>query len=153
MKRLVILGLAVLLVLGMGVFALGDDVELIIEEGCIPGGIQFNSWPDGADAGGSIGEYLLLGTVTGNANADHAICVCIDGPLKDGDGHILQTSLHACGKVIGPQVDADDCIQCDTTWDGTGVWTVEIGVDVMRNGYADHAGTYTATVTVTCGAC
>jgi len=149
-KRLVILGLAALLVLGMGVFALGANASLTIGADCkitqAPADILFNGDITDAD---SIADEEKCVTVSGNANADVTITATIDGPLTSG-GYTLDTSFRLDAEtVVDPVLAAGATITHVIPWtDGT--WSVEVCVDVHRKGYADHAGTYTAIVTVTC---
>ena len=150
MKRMVILGLAALLVLGMGVFAFGADASLTIDADCEIvvdfGGIVFTT---PATDPSDTNDYEECFTVSGNANADVTITATIDGPLTAG-GYTLITSFRLDAEtVVDPVLAGGASITHVIPWtDGT--WSVEVCVDVHRQGYADHAGTYTAEVTVAC---
>ena len=157
MKRMVILGLAALLALGVGLSVVADDATLTIGEDCVVTGKTgtFTFPAAASDPANEEDHDSTAVTWTGFANFNASLCVEISGPLTT-NGFELATSLKvtydAITQIIYPVLAGDRKIQVDTTWvDGT--WSVDVVVDVHRNGYADHAGTYTATVTVTCGPC
>lgn len=157
MKRMVILGLAALLALGVGLSVVADDAILTIGEDCVVAGSTGSfTFPAAASDPADAGDHDSAAvTWTGFANFDASLCVEISGPLTT-NGYELATSLKVTyggiTQTIDPVTAAARKIQVDTIW-GNGTWSLDVVVDVHRNGYADHAGTYTATVTVTCGPC
>ena len=151
MKRLVILGLAALLVLGMGVFALGGDATLTIGSDC---GTD-DEYVGEFGAPGTTPEYEaddeVCVTITGHANANLEVTATIDGPLTHSTGlWDLVTSLTIDTTTLDPVLTNGGSVTVTIPWDGTGTWSAAVCVDVHRHGYADHAGTYTATVTINC---
>ena len=156
MKRWIALGVVALMVIGFGALAWGADAdaELIIEESCIVDPFQFQGFPAAATAPDATGLFYNYADVTGRANYDVCLYVTIDGPLTDGAGHTLKTSLGITGDGHVDDVTAGSLPPYQVVHNGVdGEFQLEIYVDVDRNGYGDHAGTYTATVTVTCGPC
>jgi len=169
MKRWIALGIAVMLVLGLGALAWGDTpppqtvmkpVEVIIDGDAFfdqnPG---FGNWFD-VETGellaegtinmpATVGHFYRLDTATGKANHDVCVNVCIDGPFTDPlTGLTLQTSFYVDG-VGTPNVPAgghcEKLVFPHLTTGGS--FTFEIEVDVHRSGWADHAGTYVVTIT------
>lgn len=170
MKRSIALVMAVMMVLGLGALAWGDTpppqtvtkpVEVIID-----GDAFFDEnqgWGDWLDvetdqplnpqtllgAPATVGHYYKLDQVTGKANHDVCVNVCIDGPFTDSvTGLALKTSFYVDGAGL-PEVPAGGhCEKLEFKHATTGgTFGFEIEVDVHRNGWADHAGTYTVTIT------
>ena len=173
MKRWIALGMVALMVVGFGALAWGVDATLEIKEDCANISVgDFGAWynsynPIGTAAldpmaADDTSKYYSWAGVTGNANYDHKVCVTIQTPLTNSTaGTTLETSLavenlggDASGATAAVAVVPGGGASIEVTLThSTGSFSFDVVVDVQRKGYADHEGSYTATVNVVCGPC
>ena len=180
MKRWIALGMVALMVIGFGALAWGQaTAEVTIACNCTIDPFGFGNptvWvgdagnPVGSSptAPGDKGTYYATASVAGNANASGTVTVSISGPLTESvSGDTLITSLlvnnpggdaTGTGTSIVPSteikpVPAGGASIVVTTVHSSGAFSFDIVVDITRAGYADHYGTYSATVSVVCNIC
>jgi len=154
-KKTSVYALAAVLIVAIGFAVSAGNVTLSIgfhcDAGYQSGDLDFDAAAQapGADSSGEtcgmFWSHEMFMTLYANANASWTV-QCSDFIHKVNTAWTLASSINPgnCSQLKGWSL----------TWltmGGTSAGSLKVGV--ARSGYADHAGTYISTITITCGTC
>lgn len=137
------------------------NVTLDIPQGCVVD-VSTGTWttysgandpcdPDHDCVGlGCTTHHLCPNHVTFRGHHNQSVMISVAAtPFDDGSGNTLRTWVEIDGTEYQVGVGTWPKLVPQTWTDGD--WSFDVTVGFERDGYADAAGKYTATVTVTCG--